>query len=106
MTKVWAWLKKNWKWLIAPLWLLSVVLVWLFTGGLKSKPQISGTTDVAANTAVNTVVEAQVEKDTAIKQILKLFEEKLQKASVEQLKEFDTLKDKPVAEVVAWIDKF
>lgn len=107
MSKVWEWLKKNWKWLILPLWAISMVLMWLFTrGGVKRFGPVSGTSDQAANTAVTTVVAAADEKEKAIAGILKYFEEKLKKASTEQLKEFETLKEKPTAEVASWIDKF
>jgi hypothetical protein len=108
MTKVWSWFKANWKWFILPLWVVSIILVWLFTrGGVKDHtPVVSGTTDQAANTAVNTVVTAAEEKDKAIKEVLQVFEEKLKKASTEQLKEFETLKDKPASEIASWIDKF
>lgn len=107
MNKIWDWLKKNWKWFVLPLWLVSIVLVWLFTrGGTRKFGPVSGTSDQAANTAVNAVVTAAEEKDKAIADILKYFEEKLKKASVEQLKEFETLKEKPTSEVASWIDKF
>lgn len=108
MRKFWEWLKKNWKWLILPLWAISVVLVWLFTRGGVKKPAttITGTTDQAANTAVTTVINAADERETAIKRILALFEEQLKKASAEQLKELEAMKGKPVSEIAAWIDKF
>lgn len=105
MTKVWEWLKKNWKWLILPLWLASMVLVWFFTGGRKIVPA-SGTSDQAANTAVGNVITASDERQKAIADILRVFEEKLKKASVDQLKEAESLKDKPLSEVASWIDKF
>ena len=106
MSKIWEWLKKNWKWLILPLWVVSLVLLWLFTGGRKMVSVSSGTSDQAASTAVSGVISASDERQKAIADILKTFEEKLQKASVEQLKEAKNLEGKPLADVAAWIDKF
>ena len=106
LKKVWDWLKKNWKWLILPLWVASMVLVWLFTGGRKMITLPGGTTDQAAGRAVSGVIYASDERQKVIADILKTFEEKLQKASVEQLKEAETLRGKPLADVASWIDKF
>lgn len=107
MKSFWEWLKKNWKWFVLPIWALSIVLVWLFTrGGSRKFGPVTGTTDQAANTAVKDVVLAADERENAIKSILKVFEEKLRKASDEQIKEAETMKDKPASEIAAWIDKF
>jgi hypothetical protein len=106
LKKIWEWLKKNWKWLILPLWVVSMVLVWLFTGGRKVVVPSSGTSDQAANTAVSGVITASDERQRAIADILRIFEERLKKASVDQLKEAEVMKDKPLSEVASWIDKF
>jgi len=103
MRKAWAWLKKNWKYLLFPLWVLSLILVWVLSGG-KAKPSISGTSDQAADEAVKAKDEAVQQFRDRLDQLAKMLEEKLQSASKEQLDEFKKLKDKPLDEVAKWVD--
>jgi hypothetical protein len=104
MKKAWAWIKKNWKYLIFPLWIGSVILVWVFRGGEKPLLPISGTTDEAADEAMK-AKEAAVEKFRArLDEIHTKAAERLANASEEQVKEFEEIKDKPLEEVAAWID--
>lgn len=104
MTKVWTWLKKNWKWLILPLWVLSVVLVWVFRGGDKPLFPVTGTTDKAADQAVAAQQKASDEFRARLEALAKRAEERLKTASEAQVKEYETIKDKPLDEVAAWID--
>jgi len=102
MKKVWEWIKRNWKWLIAPLWIASLVLMWLFRGGYK--PPVSGTTDQAADEAAKAKDEAVAQFRSRLDELLKKAQERLQDASKEQVDEFNGLKDKPLEEVAKWID--
>jgi flagellar biosynthesis/type III secretory pathway M-ring protein FliF/YscJ len=104
MSKVWAWLKKNWKWLILPLWLASVILVWIFRGGDKPMFPVTGTTDKAADEALKAKDKAAAEFRARLDELAKKAEERLQNASEEQIKEYEELKDKPLDEVAKWID--
>jgi len=104
MIKVWAWLKKNWKWLILPLWVISLVLVWLFHGGIKPLFPVSGTTDVAADEALKARDAALNQFRSRLEELVKKAEERLQGASKEQVNDFNELKDKPLEEVAKWID--
>jgi hypothetical protein len=107
MTRVWEWLKIYWKWLILPLWAASIVLVWLFTrGGVLKKPPVSGTTDQAANNAVNGVINASENKDQAIAKLETQYQDKLNKMSEAQRAEWEQQKAKPIEEVASWIDRF
>jgi len=102
MKKAWEWFKRNWKWFIAPLWIASLVVMWLFRGG--SKPPISGTTDVAADEAMKAKDEAMIQFRSRLDELLKKAQDRLQVASKEQLEEFNELKDKPLDDVAKWID--
>jgi len=104
MAKAWAWLKTNWKWLILPLWIASVVLVWIFRGGDKALFPTSGTTDAAADQAVAAKDKALAEFRAKLDELYKKAEAQMQDASEEQVKELEQLKDKPLDEVAAWID--
>lgn len=104
MSKVWAWLKKNWKWLILPLWILSIILVWIFRGGDKPLFPVSGTTDAAADQAVAAKDKAVEEFRARLDELAKKAEERLKNASEDQIKEYEELKDKPLDEVAKWID--
>jgi hypothetical protein len=106
MKIIWEWLKAHWKWLIAPLWALSIFLVWLFTRGGAIKPAVSGTTDQAANNAVTGVIQAADNKDHALAQLETQYQDKLNKMSAAQREEWERQKSKPVGEVAAWIDRF
>ena len=103
MKKAWEWFKRNWKWFIAPLWIASLVVMWLFRGG-SSKPPISGTTDVAADEAMKAKDEAMTQFRSRLDELLKKAQDRLQAASKEQLEEFNELKDKPLDDVAKWID--
>ena len=103
LKKVWEWLKKNWKWLIFPLWVASLIIVWLFFGGRR--PLITGgTTDRAADDATKAKDEAMAQFRSRLDELLKKAQERLQAASKDQVSKFTELKDKPLDEVAKWID--
>lgn len=104
MKKIWEWLKVNWKWLVLPLWIASVVLVWIFRGGTKPMFPPSGTTDVAADQALKAKDEAIESFKARLDELHKKAEERLKTASEAQVKEFKELKDKPIEDVAKWID--
>lgn len=105
MKKVWEWLKKNWKWLVLPLWAASIILVWLFRGGAKPLFPPSGTTDQAADAAMRAKDQAIADFRSKLEELARKAEERLRNASKEQVDEFNGLKDKPLDEVASWIDK-
>lgn len=104
MKRVWSWLKKNWKWLILPLWIVSIILVWIFRGGDKPLFPVTGTTDKAADKALEAQQKASAEFRARLEELHKKAEERLKNASEEQLKEYEKIKDKPLEEVAKWID--
>ena len=106
MKKAWEWFKKNWKWFIAPLWILSLVLVWLFMGNKPPLFPPSGTTDEMADELAKEKEIILAEYREKMGALADRVEEKLQAASKEQLEEFKEMKDKPPEEVAKWIDQF
>lgn len=104
MKKVWEWIKKNWRWLILPLWILSLLLMWFLSGGRTKFFPPSGTTDEAADQAVAAKDKAVAEFRARLDELAAKAEERLQGASEEQIKEYEELKDKPIEEVAKWID--
>lgn len=104
MKKIWEWLKKNWKWLILPLWVLSMVAVWLISGGHTKLFPPSGTTDAAADSALKAKDEAMEAFRVRLDELYKKAEERLKTASEEQVKEFTEVKGKSLEEVAKWID--
>jgi CRISPR/Cas system-associated endonuclease/helicase Cas3 len=105
MRKVWEWLKKNWKYLLFPLWVVSLILVWVLSGGKSRLPPLSGTSDRAADDAMKAKDAAIQEFRDRLDALYEATQQRLQKASGEQLEEFKTMKDKPLDEVAKWIDK-
>lgn len=104
MKKVWEWIKKNWKWLILPLWILSLLLMWFLSGGRTKFFPPSGTTDEVADQAVKEKDKAIASFRARLDELYKKAEERLQGASEEQIKEYEALKDKPIEEIAKWID--
>ena len=101
---VWIWLKKNWKWLLLPFWVLSILLVWLFRGGDRPLFPTSGTTDEAAMDAIEAKDKAAAEFKARLDELAKRAEERLKTASEEQIKEYEEIKDRPIEEIAKWID--
>ena len=104
MTKVWAWLKKNWMWVLFPIGILMVVGLVLERFFKKDDP-ISTTTDKDADTAVDAVIAAGEDKDAAIAALEKRNLERLARMSKDQQKEYEEIKARPIEEVASWIDK-
>lgn len=104
MKKAWEWFKKHWKWFIAPLWIGSLVLIWIFRGGDTPLLPPSGTTDEAADEAMAAKKAAMDGFRARLDELAEKAEERLKDASEEQLKEYEEIKDKPLEEIAAWID--
>ena len=107
MSKIWAWAKKHWKWIVFPVGILLVVLSvlgWLMDIRKKDDP-ISGTTDEDANRAVDDIFKASREKEAAIVELEKRHAAKVAVMSEQQRAEYKEIKKKPIEEVASWIDK-
>lgn len=105
MTKVWEWLKKYWKWVVFPIGIISAVLGWfLWWRSRDPVIPVSGTTDEAADQAVEDAAKVGDIYQKDIEALNKLAEELLKNASEEQIKEWEEVKKKPHKEVAKWID--
>lgn len=106
MIKIWEWLKKNWKWVLFPIGILLSVLGWLLWWRRGKKDDTtSTTTDAAADQAVKDTAQAQEDKEKALKELEQKHGQKLAVMTDEQRKEYDRVKQKPIEEVAAWIDR-
>jgi hypothetical protein len=104
MTKVWEWLKKNWKWVLFPIGIIGAVITWFFFR--KPGDDVGSVTpDDAADNAVNGVIRAQDDKEEAVAHLEQKHADKINKMSAEQRVEYETVKAKPIEEVASWIDK-
>jgi len=106
MSKVWEWVKKNWKWLLLPFWIVSLALVWIFRGGSRTLLPVSGTTDQASATLSAAKDKALEDFRARLEDMARKADERLKGASKEQVEAFKELKDRPLEEVASWIDKF
>ena len=102
MHKIWAWLKKYWKWFIFPLWIVSMLIVWILRGGKPSiiMPPVNLELD-----------QAMLEKDEAVKEfkaalddLSRKTEERMKSASEQEVKVFKELKGKSLDEIAEWVD--
>lgn len=105
MSKVWAWVKKHWKWIVFPVGILGAVLGWfLWWRSRDPVVPVSGTTDDVADKTAEDLAKAAEEFAKAREEVNKRAEERLKDASEEQLKEWEEIKHKPPDEVAKWID--
>ena len=105
MKKAWEWVKKHWKWIVFPIGILGAVLGWfLWWRGRPQDDDTSTTTDQAADQAVKDTVQAQEDKDQALKKLEEEHGEKLSTMTEEQQAEFEEVKKKDIDEVATWID--
>lgn len=104
MIKVWTWIKKFWKWLLIPLAVMAIFLLWLF-GWRKSKDDAdSGTPDEVADRAVSGIIEAGDKRDQAMKELEHKYIGKLTVMTDEQRAEYEEIRKKPIEEIAVWID--
>lgn len=100
---MWIWLKKYWKWILFPIGIVSLLLAWKSRDKGPELPD-TGTTDEAADEAMEAYKAAAREYQEKVREVHKKAEERLKDASEEQLKEYEEIKDKPIEEIAKWID--
>lgn len=102
---MWAWLKKNWRWVVFPVGILTAVMGWfLWWRAPQGDDETSTTTDADANKAVRDIFKAQDVKEAAIKDLEEEHVKKISSMTDEQRAEFEEVKKKPIDEVASWID--
>jgi hypothetical protein len=103
--KVWAWLKKYWKWLLFPIGLTGLVVA--FFAGKACDPQDPDPPDVgeAGEDALDDVEEANRLRDAALEELRAAHHERLKDLTEEQAAELKELQDQPVENVVAWFNR-
>ena len=104
MSKIWAWFKRNWKWIVFPVGIVGVVFCWFFWWRKPKDDSTSTTTDSAADQAIKDTVQSQDDRDKSLKELEQRHAEKLAAMSEEQKAKFDEIKQRPIEEVALWID--
>lgn len=107
MIRIWKWLKDHWRWVVFPIGVLGAVLGWFFwwRGKQVGDDAESGTSDEAADRAVDSIVSAGEKRDRELKELEKRHAEKLDTMTEEQTAEYNDVRKKPVEEVASWIDE-
>ena len=103
MIQLWAWIKRNWKWILFPIGAL------LALAGAVSRRRIGSVPPPslarAGEEALAQVEAASKARDLKLVELQVEHHERLTRMSDEQKKELRELQDKPLEEVVAWFDK-
>lgn len=105
LTKIWGWLKRNWKWVLFPVGLL------MFIGGIIIAAT-SRDTDIPdppdfgkeGEDLAKEIAEAAAERDRQLEELRVKNQQRLEQLDADQQKELEELKDKPLEEVVSWFD--
>lgn len=102
LKNIWKWIKANWKWLLFPIGIISVVVAYFI--GRRPTPDPDPILDEASEEAMRAMQEAARKRDEALKKLKEEHTARLQTLSVEQNKELEALKDQPIENIVAWFD--
>lgn len=106
ISKVWAWLKQYWKWIIFPVGLLGMVAA--FIAGRIGRDTDPGLPPPdlgkAGEDALDKVEEADKNRDEQLRLLNAAHHDKLQSLTDDQRKEHDELKKKSIEEVTSWFD--
>jgi hypothetical protein len=104
-TKVWPWLKRNWKWVIFPIGLLSLLLgVQVVASSLRDFAEPPEGLDEKAREALRKLRTQELEHDRKVAELEQEHKERLQELSDDQQSELEELQDKPIKEIVSWFD--
>lgn len=100
------WLKKNWKWVLLPVGLASLLAssravskAWM----LYSEPPID--LEDKTRETLRKLRQREVEHDKQVAELEHAHQERLRDLSDEQQKSLEKLQGKPIKEVVSWFDK-
>lgn len=98
---VWAWLRKNWQWIVFPVGVL------LFFASYLSVPKkyISDKElDEPIRKALDELKQSDDKRRAQLEQLEQEHKERLRVASEEQIEQIKQLKEKPIEEIVAWFN--
>jgi len=103
LSKVWAWWKRWWKWVLFPIGILSFLFV-----GRQVVDALFDDEELELPAPDDTLYEIRnvlIERDEKLLELKQEHAEELQRLSTEQRKELTELEAKPLDEVVQWFDK-
>lgn len=105
MGKVWAWLKKYWKWLLFPIGIIGALVA--FAAGRSGRPTRPATPVPNLDPPIDALHETQEADRRRDEQLHKLEAEhqtRLEQLTDDQRKELEALKTAPIEEVTAWFN--
>ena len=101
--RVWVWLKKYWKLFLIPLTVIGISLLWLLGWRKRNDPK-DPTLDLVGET-LDRLLVASEERDEALVGLEQRHIVKLVDMTNQQRAEFEKIKNRPIDEVAAWIDR-
>lgn len=103
---VWSWLKRNWKWVVFPIGLLSFIMA-VVTGASALKRYADPPPDLDETTreALKKLRSAELERNRKVAELEVEHKERLRQLSGDQQTELEELQDQPLEEVVEWFNQ-
>lgn len=103
MQKVWAWIKKYWKWVLFPIGILGLVFSAAMAARWKPDPNPTPVPDPVPE-ALDELERAAAERKAKLEELERKHQARLEQLSIDQRAEYEALKDKPIEELTAWFD--
>lgn len=105
MTTFWKWVKRRYYYVVVvPLTFLGGLVLWLLWPA-KKFGRIGAVPQEEVTDAFHQLKLAEQKREEALIQLELEAQEKLRRASAEQLKEYEDVRKKSLFEVAAWIDR-
>jgi len=106
LKRAWEWFKRNWKWVVFPVGLLSTIIT-ILAAAWGAERHVTPTPDLdeEARKALTRLRQAELDRDVKVAELEIAHKERLETLSEDQKEELKELKDKPLEEVVAWFDQ-
>jgi hypothetical protein len=104
LKKFGSWFIENWKLLLFPIWVISLVFVWFFKSNYPKYSSVNSNLSPAIDAISAEKSKVLTTFQTQLDELVKKARERLQTASMEQIKEFDDLKGKSLEDLAKWLD--
>lgn len=105
MGSLWSWIKKHWRWILFPVSIIGSILGWYLWWLGREKRSGKVFVDVDIDHALNDLARAQDERERALVELEKQYLGKLATMSNEDWQTYKSMRQKPIEEIAAWIDK-
>lgn len=102
----WPWLKRNWKWILFPVGLLTLFLgAGAAATAIREYAEPPDDLDEELRETLKKLRKAELEHDQKVHELEQVHKDRLRQLSGDQQKELEALQGKPLEEVVTWFDK-